>query len=42
MNRMFHKQIEQNIEVYIEDMLVETKEERDHLNDLHETFISLR
>jgi hypothetical protein len=34
MNRMFHDQIGRNVEVYIDDMLVKSKEEGDHLNDL--------
>jgi hypothetical protein len=31
MNRMFHDQIRKNVEVYIDDMLVKSKEEGDHL-----------
>uniref|UniRef100_A0A2N9F878 Uncharacterized protein n=1 Tax=Fagus sylvatica TaxID=28930 RepID=A0A2N9F878_FAGSY len=31
-----------NVEVYIEDMLVKSKQEGDHLNDLEETFKTLR
>uniref|UniRef100_A0A2N9H379 Reverse transcriptase domain-containing protein n=1 Tax=Fagus sylvatica TaxID=28930 RepID=A0A2N9H379_FAGSY len=38
MNRMFHDQIGKNVEVYIDDMLVKSKEEDDHLKDLEETF----
>jgi hypothetical protein len=38
MNRMFHNQIGQNVEVYIKDMLVKTKDENKHLGDLEETF----
>ena len=34
MNRMFHDQIGRNVKVYIDDMLVKSKEEGDHLNDL--------
>jgi hypothetical protein len=42
MNRMFHDQIGKNIEIYIDDMLVKSKEEDDHLKDLEETFKTLR
>jgi hypothetical protein len=42
MNRMFHDQIGKNVEVYIEEMLVKSKQEGDHLNDLEETFKTLR
>ena len=38
---MFNKQIGRNVEVYIDDMLVKSKEE-DHLDDLKETFNTLR
>jgi hypothetical protein len=42
MNRMFHDQIGKNVEVYIDDMLVKSKEEGDHLKNLEETFKTLR
>ncbi len=42
MNWMFHDQIGKNVEVYIDDMLVKSKEEDDHLKDLEETFKTLR
>uniref|UniRef100_A0A2N9HN36 RNase H type-1 domain-containing protein n=1 Tax=Fagus sylvatica TaxID=28930 RepID=A0A2N9HN36_FAGSY len=42
MNKMFHNQIGQNVEVYIDDMLVKTKDEENHLDDLEETFRTLR
>ena len=42
MNRMFHDQIGRNFEVYVDDMLVKSKEEGDHLDDLRETFETLR
>jgi hypothetical protein len=42
MNRMFHYQIGKNVEVYIDDMLVKSREEDDHLKDLEETFNTLR
>ena len=41
MNKMFHNQIGQNVEVYIDDMLVKTKDEANHLEDLEETFETL-
>ena len=41
-NQMFEKQIGRNVEVYINDMLVKSKEEEDHLDDLKETFNTLR
>ena len=34
MNRMFHHQIRRNVEVYVDDMLVKTKDEENHLEDL--------
>ena len=40
-NQMFKKQIGRNVEVYDDDMLVKTKEEEDHLDDLRETFNTL-
>ena len=42
MNRMFHDQIGRNVEVYVDDMLVKSREENDHLDDLRETFETLR
>ena len=42
MNQMFHDQIGKNVEVYIDDMLVKSKKEDDHLKDLEETFNTLR
>ena len=39
---MFSKQIGRNIEVYVDDMLVKSKEELTHLDDLKETFATLR
>ena len=38
---MFHDQIGQNVEVYVDDMLVKSKEEDGHLDDLRETFETL-
>uniref|UniRef100_A0A2N9GJ69 Uncharacterized protein n=1 Tax=Fagus sylvatica TaxID=28930 RepID=A0A2N9GJ69_FAGSY len=42
MNRMFHDQIGRNVEVYVDEMLVKSKEEDDHLDDLRKTFQTLR
>uniref|UniRef100_A0A2N9G648 Uncharacterized protein n=1 Tax=Fagus sylvatica TaxID=28930 RepID=A0A2N9G648_FAGSY len=42
MNKMFHHQIGRNVEVYVDDMLVKTKDEIKHLEDLKETFETLR
>ena len=39
---MFSKQIGRNMEVYVDDMLVKSKEELAHLDDLKETFATLR
>ena len=39
---MFSKQIGRNMEVYVDDMLVKSKEELAHLDDLRETFATLR
>ena len=41
-NKMFNKQIWRNMEVYVDDMLVKSKEELAHLGDLKETFAILR
>ena len=41
-NRMFNKQIGRNMEVYVDDMLIKSKEELAHLDDLKETFTSLK
>ena len=38
---MFSKQIGRNMEVYVDDMLVKSKEKPTHLNDLKETFATL-
>ena len=42
MNKMFTHQIGRNIQVYVDDMLVKSLHEDDHLGDLHETFNTLR
>ena len=33
-NKMFGKQLKRNMEVYVDDMLVKSKEESTHLDDL--------
>ena len=40
-NRMFREQIGRNMEVYMDDMLIKSKEELTHLDDLKETFTML-
>ena len=42
MNRMFAHQIGRNVQVYMDNMLVESIREDDHLSDLQETFNTLR
>ena len=42
MNKMFANQIERNVQVYVDDMLVKSRREDDHLEDLKETFDTLR
>ena len=42
MNKMFQNQIRRNVEVYIDDMLVKMKNKANHLEDLEETFETLR
>ena len=39
---MFSKQIGKNMEVYVDDMLVKSKEAKTHLEDLQEMFDTLR
>ena len=39
---MFSKQIGRNMEVYMDDMLIRSKEELAHLDDLKETFATLK
>ena len=41
-NKVFKNQIGRNMEVYVDDMLVKTSEENDHLEDLKEAFDNLR
>ena len=42
MNKMFTHQIWGNVQVYVDDMLVKSMRENDHLNDLQETFDTLQ
>ena len=42
MNKMFTHQLGRNVQVYVDDMLVKSVGENDHLSDLHETFNILR
>ena len=42
MNKMFAHQIGRNVQVYVDDMLVKSVREDDHLSDLQETFDTLR
>ena len=41
-NQMFSKQIGRNMEVYVDDMLVKSRKVELHLDDLKETFNTLR
>ena len=41
-NHMFHPQIGRNVEVYVDDMLVRSQDEKIHLDDLQETFDTLK
>ena len=41
-NHMFSKQIGRNMEVYMDDMLLKSKKAQLHLDDLRETFDTLR
>ena len=42
MNKMFTHQIGRNVQDYVDDMLVKSLRENDHLNDLQETFDTFR
>ena len=42
MNRMFSHKFGRNVELYIDDMLVKSKDEANHLDDQKETFSILR
>ena len=41
-NKMFNKQIGRNVESYLDDMLVKSKQELAHLNELWETFTTFK
>ena len=41
-NKMFSKQIGRNMEVYVDNMLVKSREELVHLDDLKEMFTTLK
>ena len=41
-NHMFRPQIGQNVEVYVDDMLVKSQDEESHVSDLQETFDTLQ
>ena len=40
--RMFRSQIEKNVEVYIDDVVIKSKQKGSHIEDLKETFEVLR
>ena len=42
MNKMFTHQLGRNVQVYVDDMLVKSVCENDHLSDLQETFNTFR
>ena len=42
MNKMFTHQLRRNVQVYVDDMLMKSVRENDHLSDLQETFNTLR
>ena len=42
MKKMFAQQIGRNVQIYVDDMLVKSRREEDHLEDLKETFNTLR
>ena len=42
MNKMFTHQIRRNIQVYLDNVLVKSIREDDHLDDLKETFDTIR
>ena len=41
-NKMFAPKIRRNVQLYMNDMLVKSRREEDHLEDLRETFDTLR
>ena len=42
MKKVFSKQIDRNIEVYVNDMVAKTSEKQDHCSDLTDIFAQLR
>ena len=42
MNKMFAQQIRRNVQVYVDNMLLKSRREESHLEDLRETFETLR
>ena len=40
-NKMFMQQIRRNVQVYVDNMMVKSRREEDHLEDLRETFNTL-
>lgn len=42
MNHIFSQQIGRKVEVYVDDILVNSNDEVDHLDDLRETFDTLQ
>ena len=42
MNKMFAHQVRRNVQVYVDEMLVKSQREDNHLDDLWETFNTLR
>ena len=42
MNKLFAHQIGRNVQVYVDDMLMKSLQEDEHLSDLQETFNTLR
>ena len=41
-NQMFNRQIDKNMEIYVDNMLIKSNEAKTHLEDLQETFNTLR
>ena len=41
-SHIFNKQIDRNVEVYVDNMLVKSKEAKSHLDNLQKTFNTLR
>ena len=41
MNKMFAQQTGRNVQIYVDDMLVKSRREEDHLEDVRETFDTL-